>query len=143
MHCPLGHVHASMAKYLTMKISTDHAGLLLHLIIELPASINFLIRPSSTLSVPQPQAHAVIRQYALLLLSTNLIALTLLTREMEELSGKMAGALAVYHVGPIVRALSRIQKQESGGVLGGPWLHAFVHILCAATLVTSFISTNF
>lgn len=126
-----------------MKFPTDQAGLLLHLIVEVPASMNFLLRPSATLSIPQPQAHAVIRQYALLLMSTNLIALALLMREMDQLSGKIAGALALYHIGPITRAFSRIQKRESGSVLGGPRLHAFVHVLCAVTLVTSFISTNF
>lgn len=122
---------------------TDQAGLLLHLIIELPASINFLLRPSATLSAPQLQAHAVIRQYALLLISTNIIVLALLMREMDQLSGKIAGALALYHLGPIARALSRIRKQESGSVLGGPKLHAFVHVLCIVTLVMSFISTHF
>ena len=140
--CPFGHVYASTVTKAMMKLATDQAGLLLHLIVELPASINFLIRPSATLSVPQPQAHAVIRQYALLLFSTNLIVLVLLMREMDELSGKMAGALALYHVGPVARALSRTQKPESGGILGGPWLHAFVHVLCAVTLVMSFVSTN-
>jgi len=126
-----------------MKIPTDQAGLLLHLMVELPASINFLLRPSATLSVPQPQAHAVIRQYALLLMSTNLIVLALLMREMDQLSGKIAGALVLYHIGPIARALSRVKNQASGSVLGGPKLHAFVHVLCVVTLVTSFISTNF
>ena len=139
---PFHHVHASIIKLLRMKFPTDQVGFLLHLIVELPASINFLLRPSATLSIAQPEAHAVIRQYALLLLSTNLIVMTFLMRDMDQLSGKVAGALALYHIGPVARALSRIQKRDSGSVLGGPWLHAFIHVLCAVTLITSFISTR-
>ena len=82
-------------------------------------------------------------------MSTNIIVAVLLNREMDTLSGKVAGALVVYHVGPVVRAISRIRRGDLGGGgggsggLGGPWLYALVHILCAACLSASFLSSNF
>ena len=65
----------------------------------------------------------------------------LLTRPVDLLTRKVAGALALYHVGPVVRAVSRIQNQDLGGALGGPWLHAFLHVMCAVSLVISFMTT--
>lgn len=115
---------------------------LLHLIIETVASINFLLRPSATLSASQPQSHAVIRQYALLLVSSNIIAAVMLNREIDATSGKIAGALGVYHVGPAVRAVSRILQNSSCSGLNEPWLHAFLHILCGTCLLVSFISSS-
>ncbi|KAL9052935.1 MAG: hypothetical protein Q9206_004110 [Seirophora lacunosa] len=47
---------------------------LFHIIVEVPASIAFFLHPSMTLSQRQGHAHAVIRQYALLLMASNLIA---------------------------------------------------------------------
>lgn len=115
-------------------------ALVLHLVIETTAAINFFARPSATLSVPQPHSHGVIRQYALLLLTTNIIAAVFLNRAAHDaLSGQIAAALALYHAGPFVRAVSRIQRGTSGDVLGGAWLHAFSHLLCLACLVASAI----
>jgi hypothetical protein len=119
-------------------ISLDHLGLLLHLMVELPACINFFLRPSATLSKSQPYAHGLIRQYALLLASTNLIALAFLVRPADHLSGQVSGALVVYHIGPLFRAISRIQTQEMGSALGGPWLHLIAHLLCIGALAISF-----
>ena len=119
-------------------ITVDHLGLLLHLIIELPACISFFLRPSATLSQPQSYAHGVIQQYALLLASTNLIVLAILSRPVDHLSGQVSGALAVYHIGPSVRAIARIRKRELGNALGGPWLHVLVHLICVGTLAMSF-----
>ena len=118
-------------------------ALLLHVIIETAASINFLLRPSATLSTPQPYSHAVIRQHALLLISSNLIAGMVLKREIDSLSGQIAGALGVYHVGPAVRAISRILRKSPGSGLDEPWLHAFAHVLCGACLFVSLIVSSF
>lgn len=115
---------------------------LLHLIIETAASINFLLRPSATLLVPQPHSHGVIRQYALLLISSNIIAAVMLNREVDSTSGKVAGALGVYHFGPVVRAVSRIVQRSSGSGLNEPWLHAFAHMLCGTCLLVSFIASS-
>ena len=108
---------------------------LLHILIELPASLYFLLRPSGTLPTDQPHAHELIRQYALLLISTNIIAAIFLTRPEDRLSGQVAGAFAIYHVGPFVRAMNRVWKGSKGIILGGPWLHAVVHGACMFWLV--------
>ena len=113
-------------------------ALVLHLVIETTAAINFFLRPSATLSTPQPHSHGVIRQYALLLLTTNIIVAIVLNRAMHDaLSGQIAAAVALYHGGPFVRAVSRIRRGNTGDELGGAWLHAFSHLLCAACLVAS------
>lgn len=113
-------------------------ALILHLVIETTAAINFFLRPSATLSIPQPYSHGVIRQYALLLLTTNIIVALVLNRAIHDaLSGQIAAAVALYHVGPFIRAVSRICRGKNGDVLGGAWLHAFSHLLCAACLVTA------
>ncbi|KAL9021230.1 MAG: hypothetical protein Q9185_001631 [Variospora sp. 1 TL-2023] len=76
----------------------------LHLIVELPASIAFFLNPSMTLSQSQPHAHVVIRQYALLLMSSNIIAYNFIFRSPDETSASVAAALAVYHaVTPLAR----------------------------------------
>ena len=66
----------------------------------------------------------------------------MLNREIDATSGKVAGALSVYHVGPVVRALSRILQKSPGSGLNEPWLHAFVHLLCGTCLLVSFLSSN-
>ncbi|KAL8796335.1 MAG: hypothetical protein Q9195_001242 [Heterodermia aff. obscurata] len=77
----------------------------LHIIGEFGAATGFFLRPSQTLNRPQPDAHAVIRQYALLLTSTNLIAaIFLFQSQPTPVSTKVAGALALYHLGPLTRA---------------------------------------
>ena len=96
----------------------------IHLLLETPASLNFFFRPSNQLALPAPQAHAIIKQYAILLLSSNLVALIFALREVDGLSRNVAGALAVYHAAPLVRALAGIGEERG---LGGPWVHALVH----------------
>jgi len=129
-------------------LSPTHLPFLLHLLIELPASLSFYFSPSSQLPRSTPSAHALIRQYAILLLSTNLIALIFLLHPpptdsvAELLRGNVAGALAVYHVAPVVRAVSRIiggagrGEGRRGGWrgLGGPWVHLVGHSGCLVAL---------
>ncbi|KAL5318758.1 hypothetical protein ACEPPN_013824 [Leptodophora sp. 'Broadleaf-Isolate-01'] len=102
---------------------------LIHILLELPASLNFFFRPNEQLSSPAPQAHALIRQYAVLLLSSNIIALVFAFRHVDEISRRVAGALAIYHAAPLVRAVGRItsKKEGYGKGLGGPWVHAVGH----------------
>lgn len=114
---------------------------ILHILVEAPATLTFALFPSSTLSIPQPHAEAVIRQYALLLLSSNVIAAIFVFRDQSViagavLEGRVAAALALYHVGPLIRAAVRNRSnEESGkGLLGQPWLHAWVHALCLVAL---------
>lgn len=116
--------------------------LLLHILIELPASLNFFFRPSATLAVEQPYAHAVIRQYALLLMTSNLIALIFLYQPPDAVSRKIAGAMALYHFGPLVRAGCRIWDGERNGEggLGGPWVHMGLHGVCGGALILKAIN---
>lgn len=121
-----------------MALSLSQIAFFLHLIVEIPASVKFFLQPSATLATPQPQAHGLVRQYALLLVSSNLIAAEFVLRPSDQLSRHIAGALALYHIGPLFRAISRIRRAEMGGGMGGPWLHAVVHALCAMFLLASF-----
>ena len=99
----------------------------LHILGEFGASASFFLRPSQTLRKPQPEAHAVIRQYALLLTSTNLIAAIFLFQDhATAISAKVAGALALYHLGPLTRAVMKVRTGEKMGIwegLGGAWVH--------------------
>ncbi len=113
---------------------------LLHILLELPASITFFLSPSTQLQLPSPpptpraysQAHALIRQYAVLLLVSNLVALICVLQptaiddilgiraegkvvEVERLRGNVAGALAVYHLAPLVRAVGRMVNGDGHG----------------------------
>ena len=128
---------------LSMAISIQQLALVLHLVVELPACINFFFRPSATLGRPQPHAHGVVRQYALLLLVTNAIALLLLMSPQDHMTGQISGIFALYHFGPFVRAISRIRNGERQIVLGGPWLHAMLHAMSAATLASAFLFGRF
>ena len=115
------------------------AAFALHLIVEIPASINFFWQPSATLPCLQPHAHGVIRQYALLLFCTNIIVLACIYEPLGQLSRQVARALGIYHVGPLLRALSRIGNAEEQDNLGGPYLHTFAHSACALTLFVAFL----
>jgi len=69
---------------------------LIHFLGDFGASYGFCVRPSSTLLELQPYAHPVIRQYALLLISTHLIAANFLFQEHpSSISYRVAGALAL------------------------------------------------
>ena len=118
-----------------MDFQWSNIAFAIHILVEFPASLNFLLRPYDTLQRPQPHAKGVIRQYALLLMSSNLIATAFVTRPSDTLSGWIAGALALYHFGPLGRAISRIFRGEARPGLESPWVHAVVHAICLAALV--------
>lgn len=72
----------------------------LHALIETPASINFLLRPSEQLSASAPQADAVIRQYGMLLFVSVLIAVIFVTRaNIDDTSCKTL----IIHIGILQR----------------------------------------
>ena len=115
-------------------------SLALHILVETAAALNFLLRPSATLAAPQPHSHGVIRQYALLLLSTNIIAAAVLCyAEHNALAKQIAGALALYHTGPLARAVARIRRGEQGHAMGGAWLHSVIHVMCLISLASSML----
>lgn len=107
---------------------------LLHIIIELPAALRFALYPSSTLQAPQPYAHAVLRQYALLLLSSIVIAaiFAFASGDRDWIERGVAGSLSLYHLGPAFRAFYRRRRGEGRGTswLQQPGMHAIVHLTC-------------
>lgn len=142
-----GHTRRSATFCQSMKQTMPrliHASFWLHLLIETPAALNFFINPSQQLqlSIASPAAEAVIRQYAILLFSSNLIALIFAIRPDDKTSRRVAGALGLYHLGPALRAISRLVNGETalGAGLGGPVVHLGVHVLCFIALFISWIS---
>lgn len=126
-------------------VSLASVPFIFHIVIELPAAISFAFSfaffPSATFPVPQPHAQAAIRQYALLLLSTVIIAAMFVPQDRKGDGPRMqergvASALALYHVGPLIRAAHRSRRGEGTGrpLLGQPWLHMLVHVLCCLSL---------
>ncbi|KAI9820033.1 MAG: hypothetical protein M1827_006604 [Pycnora praestabilis] len=118
-------------------LSIHQVPFLLHLLVEVPPCINFFFNPDGQLAKPQPYAHAVIRQYAMLLLSTNIIAAIFIVRPTDEIARQVAGALAVYHIGPMLRALERLRGEDDEPTankgpssLGGPGAHWAIEFLC-------------
>lgn len=113
-----------------------------HLLIETPASINFFFNPSEQLSSPAAQAHIIIQQYAVLLFASALIALIFALRPIDGTSRSVAGALAIYHLAPLVRAVGRIVEGRGvyGKGLGGPFVHLIVHTACCAGLLKISVS---
>lgn len=117
-----------------------HVAFGLHILVETPAALNFFINPLEELqlAIPSPSAEALIRQYALLLLWSNAIALVFLLRPIDKVSRRVACALGFYHLAPASRAMSRLVRNEPalGTSLGGPAVHLVVHIFCLVTLTT-------
>lgn len=114
---------------------------LLHILVEIPALINFMVYPSKQLGIYTPHAHAVIRQYALLLLCSVLIAFIFLTRINDDLTGLVAGALAIYHIGPAVRSVGRLRVQARTGqriLISEAALYLVVHLGCGSSLAYCF-----
>lgn len=127
--------------------SNLNPSFLIHIALEVPASLNFYLRPDHQLSAPAPQAHAVIRQYAVSLLSSSLVAAVFAFRKRDETSAWVAAALAVYHLAPLVRAAITIARrraergEEGEGDLRepeGPWIRAIVHAAALGPLLWEF-----
>lgn len=129
-------------------ISPQCSGFLLHIIVETPAILGFIFFPSATLQAKQAHAHPVIRQYGLLLLASSLIASSVLNCEAPtgtipygNLQRRIAGALALYHVGPVLRATVRLFRNENqGGAFGSPVLHLVSHACCFTLLLWIYVS---
>ena len=111
----------------------------IHILGEFGASCGFWFRPSATLDRPQPDAHPIIRQYALLLVSTNLIAgIFLFQDQPSKISCQVAGALAFYHLGPLTRAALKVRDGQQIGFregMGGTWIHLAFHSIATAGLI--------
>lgn len=120
------------------RMSPINLPFLLHAIVEAPAFVNFLLFPSGQLGTTTLHAHPVVRQYALLILSSILIASVFISRVNDELSGQIGGSLALYHVGPSIRALSRLHRRAELSkplFLSEASFHLFVHSICCGSLL--------
>lgn len=113
----------------------------LHLMVEVPASINFFLNPSGQLLSPAPQAQSVIRQYATLLFVSCVIALIFAFRNIDRTSRNVAGALALYHIAPLFRAFFHILGRDEVDArgFGGSRLHFVLHLVCLVFLLLLFI----
>lgn len=114
----------------------------LHAAFEIPATINFTLYPSKQLGEYTPHAHAIVRQYALLLLTSVLISLIFATRPIDDLSRAVAGSLALYHIGPTLRSCNRLRQQATQSkplLLSEAFLYLVVHIICGTSLFLCYL----
>ncbi|KAL1841866.1 hypothetical protein VTJ49DRAFT_6465 [Mycothermus thermophilus] len=134
-----------------------HIALTLHLLIEFPASLSFLLQPRAQLPGATPEAVLVLRNLGGLLMATNLVCLVLLhflskaatsdsSPLVEHLTGMVCVALGTYHVWPAHRAWVRMRKRNRGEgvvgqsekrILGGPVVHFWVHLVCLGAMMGS------
>lgn len=113
-------------------------GFLIHIALEIPACITFYFFPSRQLGSYTPHAHPVIRQYAALLFASVLVATVFVQHPVDKTSGKVACALALYHVAPSLRSVQRLSRQSQLGaptLLSEAFLYLVVHVVCCAALV--------
>lgn len=118
---------------------------LLHAAIEVPAAINFMLFPSKQLGKDTPNAHPVVRQYALLLVASVLIAIVFAVRETDEISRVVAGCLAIYHPGPALRSFARLRNQykRSEPLLASEaFLYLICHILTGSALILCYFDVD-
>lgn len=111
---------------------------LIHIFIEIPACINFFFFPSKQIGTHTPQAHALIRQYAVLLLSSVMLAAIFVARKPDDLSSKIAATLAIYHVAPSVRSVARLYRQAQARAAifrSEAFLYLILHSICFAALL--------
>jgi hypothetical protein len=113
---------------------------LLHVLVEVPASINFFFNPASQMQTPHQDAFPIIRQYAVLLMSMNLIAMACLFQAPDDTNPWIPAAMGLYHFAPLYRAAVGLSKSNTGRAhrvrgLGGPVVHFIVHSACLGALI--------
>ncbi|KAI5464791.1 hypothetical protein BGZ63DRAFT_421787 [Mariannaea sp. PMI_226] len=138
-----------------MVLSTTAIPFLLHAIIETPAALSFIIRPSSQLSPLHPDAALILQSFGGLLLASNLIAIIFIRRPFDDVARHVAAALAFWHMWPCYRAFVRLQRMTESnpesntegdgnestsppGTLGGPLVHLAVHLLLFFMFASSY-----
>ncbi len=118
-------------------------ALTLHLLTELPASLSFLLTPTSQLPGATPDATLILHNLGGLLLATNLMCMVLLLTQHDEKNDRLAAMLCLclgtYHVWPLRRAGVRMRRMigEKVVVLGGPRVHFVVHLVCLVVMLGS------
>lgn len=122
--------------------SSSRIPFLFHSLLELPASLKFLLKPSAGLvPQPHPSTEAVIRQYGAILFSSVIISSVMLFspsgNDADSLAWKMSGALGLYHLMPIARATERIMAGDTfdWADAGGAPVHLMLHVFVGASLL--------
>ncbi|KAF5000757.1 hypothetical protein FGRMN_1525 [Fusarium graminum] len=124
-------------------LSTTMIPFLIHVLIETPAALTFIFRPSSQLQPLLPSAALILQSFGGLLLTSNLIALILIRRPFDDITRQAALAFCFWHIWPCHRAYMRMSgytKEDEASTtktLGGPVVHLGVHI----ALLTMFLGT--
>lgn len=119
-------------------IEVHQFAFMLHTLVEVVAATNFMLTPSKQLDHYTPGAHPVIRQYALLLLSSAATSFIFARQPLSTSSRQVAAALALYHLGPMLRSVSRLVRQvnQSRAVLvSEAMLFLVVHMCCLVSLL--------
>lgn len=115
----------------------------LHGLLALPPFFNFLALSFNPTKLPVSQTGYILRNYAFLLLSTSLVSFVHMSNQgpggVDEKTkdGRMALALAVYHIAPIWRATGRILSGEAVWTkeMGGPGVHLGTHLAVVGVLL--------
>lgn len=145
----VSHLGTAMTSFSKMQVNhrnyTTWGGyniaFMLHTAVEFPAALKFMFYPSKQLGVHTPQAHAIVRQYALLLMSTVLVSLLFARRPVDELSRAVGGAFAIYHIGPFLRSWYRLRKPSvtfQQKLWSEAFLYLVVHLICGLALLSHF-----
>lgn len=123
----------------------------LHGLLALPPFLNFLVLSFNPDRLARTQTGHILRNYAFLLLSTSLVTFVHVSNQgpgarVDERTkdGRMALALAVYHVAPIWRAIARILAGEPVWTkeMGGPGVHLGTHVVVAGVLLKKGLMTG-
>ncbi|KAH8729458.1 hypothetical protein BGZ61DRAFT_529660 [Ilyonectria robusta] len=131
-----------------MPISVSTIPFLCHILIETPAALTFILRPSSHVSPLPPSAGLLLQSLGGLLLASNLIALIFVRRPLDDVARHVALALAFWHMWPCYRAVVRLSRRADGEIrsgeeaatgktLGGPAVHLLIH----SVLLVMFLGT--
>ncbi|KAM5346466.1 hypothetical protein ACJ41O_009471 [Fusarium nematophilum] len=124
-------------------LSTTSIPFLIHALVETPAALSFILKPSSQLDPLSPQAALILQSLGGLLLALNLIALIFARRPFDQDTQHVALAFAFWHIWPCRRAVVRLRGSASEGgeppstrgAFGGPVVHLGVHLM----LLTMFL----
>ncbi|KPM42850.1 hypothetical protein AK830_g3658 [Neonectria ditissima] len=132
-----------------MPLSLPKIPFLVHAVIETPAALTFIFRPSSHVSPLPPDAGLLLQSLGGLLLASNLIALIFINRPFDYVTRRVALALAFWHLWPCYRAVVRLGRRAdsqrrskeneaaTGKTLGGPAVHLAVHLVLLAMFMSS------
>ncbi|KAI6753332.1 hypothetical protein HG531_005501 [Fusarium graminearum] len=113
-------------------ISAATAPFLAHALIETPAALTFILKPSTQLQPLPPSAALIVQSFGGCILTTNLIALIFLRRPFDHVAQHVALAFAFWHIWPCYRAYMRMNVSEQSE---SRLFNIDIHIVVALVLV--------